>query len=488
MLGYKPPVWFSIVHGAFDMESPSVGALPDGTIVATSDVASGSTLVFGQGEPNETSFSDPFQPAIGWFDAADGHLVRALQIGGPVSAQKPGGVAARGLAIAPDGTTFLTGELANHALFFKGTPQAIELDSDQEMNGQNLDLAYDPFALTIAKDGTPGWIARGRTPAPIAFTWFNYATGVSVAPNGEAFTVGVTDGPGLVVGDGKPGATTLANGPGSYFARYAADGHLLWVVPNLGDFRAWAGIRATPGGGAIVAGFALSQVTFAAGRADETVIAMAPNLVTFAVVALDAQGTIAWTRTFTAPSTSDLGGYAIDAQGGVVVGGSFRPGAATFLDAKGQAAAMLAPKTAQGYLARWASDGTFSWAKLLGDGIDIATSVTLDASNVVRVHVGVAPGTMAIPLDPGQAALPILTGEGDVVLTLDAAGARTKATLIGQDLGLERAWATPDGALAFAGFLWPMTAPTIGGPNGPDPLPPPSAMEGGQTIVLKIAP
>ena len=319
-------------------------------------------VVFGRGEPNETTLPADGQAFyIAKFDI-HGKLLWAQMIGGDH----------RGQAIAVDaaGNSYVAGSFRFGA-GFPDTPLIAPLAGVGDFFIAKFDpagnfvwarqggLEFIPgvpgvglAALAIAVDsagnsrltgafGTPTGGAgfflasydTGGSRAWVSSATENEAnpgnaggTGVALDAAGNSYVVGNLAGTTFTFGRGEPGETTLvANSLFVYdffVAKYHGDGRLAWAKPVGGaGFDQALGIAADAAGHVHVTGTFDGEVTFGAGETTETVLTA--NSSDMFVARYDPDGGLEWARH--APGVGFGGGSAIavDASGGIHVTGGF---------------------------------------------------------------------------------------------------------------------------------------------------------------------
>jgi hypothetical protein len=260
-------------------------ALSDGSVVVTGRIYSGQ-VVFGEGEPNETSLDTNTGTLFLAKFAADGELAWVKQ--------PTGGGEGLSLSRYPDDTFVLTGILYGHMTLGLGEPNETILD--------NPNSAYrDVFLAKYDGDGRLIWARRDGGEL------HENAYSVTVMPDGGAAITG--DYTGIAIfGAGEPNETQLPPSHGFFVARYAADGRLVWVrSAHEGTTASGFGVAAMPDGAIAVSGwFAEDVLILGEGEPNETWLSLSgvPGDDTDAFVAKwNEDGTLAWALKAGGPDT-----------------------------------------------------------------------------------------------------------------------------------------------------------------------------------------
>ena len=285
--------WIRYGYGTDYDEGSGVAAFADGSCVVVGLFTDAAT--FGRGEPNETLLtSSGGQHGFVARYGSDGMLAWAVAVGGAGRSN----VAAA--APASGGATVVTGSFDGTVILGPGEPGARTLTS------AGMD---DAFVARFYADGTLDWAEREGTTANDRGTdvatytdgsfvvagdsWLKRftsaglhvwtrsfsppgadgsGTSVDALPDGSSLFGGRFEGT-VTLGAGEVTETTLVSAGQSdlVFARYAADGALLWAHAIRGPGYSGGAYVAAHGDGAIaVAGYFSAGVTFAGGEPGET--------------------------------------------------------------------------------------------------------------------------------------------------------------------------------------------------------------------------
>jgi hypothetical protein len=245
-------LWARSARGGFwGDDARRLAVLPGNVAVTTGRFGSG--IVFGEGEPNETVFSDATGDRYLAAHDADGALVWAVALGGEASYFD-----VTGLAGAGDGSVRLIGEFSGTAAFDSGGAFEILMSSTGGM---------DVFLASYDGDGRPLFATRagGST-----FEAQAYARGGSVAADGSAVVTGAWKPPDITFGAGEDGETTLSDGGWAsgdahvFVARYDGSGQLVWArsAEGNGGFNIARGAALGSDGSVRVAGSTQNQLWF----------------------------------------------------------------------------------------------------------------------------------------------------------------------------------------------------------------------------------
>ncbi len=246
-------------------------------------------------------------------------------------------------AIAADaaGNTYVTGEFMLTGTFGPGETNETVLTSAGER---------DVVIAKYASNGRLAWVQQAGS------TGLDNGRGIALDQMGNAYVTGMTSAPGAVFGAGQGNATTLAES-GSFLAKYAVDGTLVWAKSVGG------------GGGRGVA-------------VDEQGDIYLAGISSCFLAKYDPAGMLIWSRQLTSTTAVACGDIAVDAGHNTYVVGSFRRDA-TFDDM-----VLRGPVDRQNlFLARFSAEGEVSFAVLVGGtgypppgDADSASGVAVDSS------------------------------------------------------------------------------------------------------------
>jgi hypothetical protein len=222
--------------------------------------ASAGTVVFGPGDPGQTTLASVPAGRGATFVARyapDLSLVRAKQ---PTSTGTINGVSVRSHA---DGSLVVTGSFNGDATFGAGEPGQVVLTSP--LSGVVC------YVARFAADGKLVWAKQ-------TIGALSFGRCVTVLPSGATVVVGDYDSGPVTFGSGEAGATTLpaVNQSHAFAASYAANGSLLWVQ-DLGP-GACDAVASFTNGTSIAAAYTSSEIHGFQITAQGAVTPSAPNM------------------------------------------------------------------------------------------------------------------------------------------------------------------------------------------------------------------
>ena len=208
-----------------NVEGHGIGAAPnnDAVVAGFFGVAMGSgntTVTFGPGEagatPLDLAGGNATDVFVARFDP-NGLLVWAKRQGGD------GGDSGEAVAVAPDGTSYVTGSFEATAVFGPNEPGQKNLSSHG---------AQDIFTARFALDGSLMWAERAGGPSTCGFGVRDGGFGISLAAGGTVLVSGHYSGT-INFGD-VPICDLEGKGWGNVFvAGYDANGQYLWAESVL---------------------------------------------------------------------------------------------------------------------------------------------------------------------------------------------------------------------------------------------------------------
>ena len=272
-----------------------------------------------------------------------------------------------------------------------------------------------PYIIILAVTGC----GMGEIVAPVGGIWGrsaggtgdDYSQAVAVSADGSVFMTGRLDGE-VAFGAGRLDETVLtaAGVRDAFVAKYDAHGLLDWAVTAGGDEDdCGRGIAAADDGTVLVTGSFMGTATFGAGEAAETtLIAESGNDIFIAKYEQD--GSLRWARSV-AGIDHDWGyDIAAAADGGVFITGEYQWDA-TFGAGEANETTLEVFRSKDIFVARYSSDGSFSWVRRAGG----------DGDNTGHAIATAADGGVYVTGEFRQSAL---FGEGDAnQLTLEARAA-----------------------------------------------------------------
>jgi hypothetical protein len=206
--------------------------------------------------------------------------------------------------------------------------------------------------------------------------------------------------------------STSLNSADTFIAKYGPNGDLIWARKDGNytmDQEIWD-ITKQNDGGVVVVGWYEEIPTFGQGEPNQTTLSNANGSYAGFIARYNADNTLAWAKRIV---ESDFdGAYVVSAfnDGSIVVGGEF-DAIGVFGQGESNEVTLDSTVDGAGYLAKYASDGTFMWVKAGGE-FNFAPQDTDIATNI--------DGSI---LTIGAFTFPIVFGEGGAnPITLTSAG------------------------------------------------------------------
>ncbi|HEX7598692.1 MAG TPA: hypothetical protein VF518_10795, partial [Polyangia bacterium] len=348
----------------FQAWANAIAPLADGTFVVVGRML-GSSVVFGAGEPHETTLVNPegagYVPFLACF-RNDGLLAWARVAGS-------GDIYIERLATNSDGSLLAAGSFTRTVQLAQGTPQATQL------------IAVGLRDVFLARYGATGELAWAK---PIGGPGNESSGGLATFANGSAAFAGAFEGT-VIFGKGEAKETSLTSPSGAttFLARFAADGSLDRVAaPGLPwPYTQNVRIAALPDGSLYLAAAWGGTITLVPGGPSLTSVGYETGF----LARISADGTFAWVRPLVSGGANDLNfSWVLTtlSSGDAVVGGAF-VGAVTF-GAGSATQTMVASGKKDAYLARYSSAGDFfSAVQIGGTDHDLVTAVAAADSGVV---------------------------------------------------------------------------------------------------------
>jgi hypothetical protein len=265
----------------------------------------------------------------------------------------------------------------------------------------------------------------------------------------------------VTLGAGEPGQTTLTpiGVTDAWIARYGAAGNLLWAkrVGGVGSWCAGEGLATLADDSVVLTGVYTAPAIFGQGEAGQTTLGGDGSSDLF-LARYAANGSLMWARRASGPGNQEGLGIAASADGAITITGWF-DGTFVFGEGESTSVALFAAGTDL-FVARYASNGSFVWARRAGKaggycyGIDVAAFP--DGSCAVAGHFGDA----GVQFGAGEPNATTLSdaGEGDACLArYDAAGHLVWARAFGGTSwdSAQGIAALPDGSMVVAGIFGP---------------------------------
>ena len=316
---------------------------------------------------------------------SSGQLLWARRAGGP------GYDAAKGIAVDALGNCYVTGAYEGVADFGGGS-----------LTNTSPTSYADVFLVKYDAAGTLVW-----------------ARSAGVAQAADEGTAVAVDSAGNVLVTGRSVLTSFAgvavvNSGRIFVAKYTSAGAPVWARKagsySGGNQDTGTGIAADSAGNVFVTGVFYSPVaTFGAGTFTNF------GLADMFLAKFDAAGTLVWARQAGGAGEDTASGVAVAADGSAYLVGA-TGGNATF---SGSNVTSLAGASADGFIAKYAGDGSVTWVRQFGgSGISAARAVAVDGAGTVHVTGYFAGGATF-----GTTPLGGIAGSYDAFLTrLDANG------------------------------------------------------------------
>ncbi len=278
-----------------------ITALSDNSTVVTGYFEE--TVIFGEGEPNETVMVTEHDDIFVARYNPDGTLAWAKRAGGPSSDE------GNGITTLSDDSTVVTGYFRDTATFGEGEPNETVLVSDGD----------DIFVARYNPDGTLAWVKSAGGPSSDEGNAITTLSDDSTVVTGSYHD-------SATFGEGEPNETVLVSG-GIFVARYNPDGTLAWAK-RAGGGGDGNGITTLSDDSTVVTGYFQGIATFGEGEPEETVL-ISEGAGDIFLARYNPDGTLNWVRH--AGGTKGATGEGISplSDDSTVVTGYFR-GKATF--------------------------------------------------------------------------------------------------------------------------------------------------------------
>lgn len=384
--------WGLSIGGPGYEEARGIAVADNGNVYITGEFEA--TVEFEQGEPASALTSEGFSDAyLAWY-ANSGAFVNAISFAGTDKSQ------GYGVAIAPDGTVYVTG-------IFTGT---VDLDPGPGTELYTSGGAYDVYLCALSPHGQLIWADVIGGPGN------EESRSVVTDADGNAYIVGEINGD--FDADPGPGITTV-HGLGSFdafVAKYAPGGSLVWAqaLGGPGDDRAYD-LAARPDGEVVVTGYFADTIDLDPGTGTANITAFNQWSDAF-LASYGPQGNFLWGEGMGGMGTDSGRGVALDSLGNAVVTGRFAK-TAWFGDNQPQDSLVCTGPVGDAdiFLAKYDPNGQFIWAK--GIGGDQENMPRGDATDR-HGNIFVAGRTRAtIDFDPGPGtAWATANGEFDLFL------------------------------------------------------------------------
>lgn len=293
-----------------------VAATPDGGAIVTGsfsgtdvDLGDGVARTSAQGGAQLSSFTQAIHP--------DGTTAWVLASSAPPSAVA-GNTMANAISPLPGGGVVITGR-------FSGV--GVDLGDGIPRTSSGAGASYTGFTQVIRGNGSVAWTATSRDDVCPTGCGVD-GTGVGAIPGGGAIVTGGFAGTDVDFGDGVLRSSASGGTSASAFTqRFRSDGSTAWVRISGGATAGFTkGISAAglDDDGAIVTGyFQGSGIDLGDGVARTSPVSGTADAAFTQRIHPD--GVVAWTLPSSAPGSSDVNGYGVDAtpDGGIVAVGYF---------------------------------------------------------------------------------------------------------------------------------------------------------------------
>jgi VCBS repeat protein/beta-propeller repeat-containing protein len=312
---------------------------------------SGSTI-FGPGEAHGTTlvssgFIDTFVAKY----TPSGDLIWAKRVGGT------GLVHGYGIVVDSLGQSYVTGSFSPSAIFGRGETHETTLITSSQ--------GFDIFVAKYGPNGALVWAKRAGGTTTIGST----GIGIAVDSSGQSYVTGHL-GISVTFGHGEAHETTLV-APGTFVAKYASSGNLVWAKQAGGGSA--GGIAVDGLGQSYVTGSFRRSATFGLGEHHETTLVVAGNgAVDMFVAKYATNGNLVWAKRAGGESllSTVIGnGIAVDSTGKSYVTGKFvRSGSSSAIFGPGELneTTLLAATNDNTFVAKFDSAGNLVWAKGAG--------------------------------------------------------------------------------------------------------------------------
>jgi len=322
----------------------------------------------------------------GGSSGASGPLVHAAIVSGD-------SIVGRDVAIFPDGSTLVTGEFTDIVTLGEGTPAETTVTASS---------SWAMFVARYAANGAFLWVRVIETRSG------NGVRAVALADGGLIVT-GTMLGSAITFGTGEPTEATFDTHDAydSFVARYAADGDLLWVKRVVRGFA--RDLALLLDSSVVVVGDFSDDAVFAPSEPNETTLPEPPGRDLF-VARYDLTGALLWVRTAGSDVAAEQQAAAVAAvaDGCIVTGyvsgnctfGSGEPNEVTLTTTPGGASGFFVNP----FVARWAADGSFAWARKVGAQEHVSASAIdayPDGSSVITGRLVGVP-TVFGPGEPNE--------------------------------------------------------------------------------------
>ena len=337
--------WAKRAGGNMYNNGQGVAALEDGSAIVTGDFHA--WAVFGPEEENETDLT-----AVGYSDIflakynSDGTLCWVKSAGGESHDR------GKRVALLGDGSIMVAGEYSEKATF------GMDENNETALACHNGSKYEDIFVAKYSADGELIWVTGAGGERQ------DYVHRMALLDDGSTLVTGQYFG-AAVFGQGEENETALADGEdwNLFIAKYFPDGRLGWAKGGGGEWiDAGLGITTWPDGSFVVTGSFEASAVFGRGEPNETILTGDDPLMRDKEMFLakyDGMGNLVWAKRVGGVG-GDIGmGVVAMSDGGMLVSGTFSYSAVFGQGEENET--VFSSMHCSIFLARYESDGTFSW-------------------------------------------------------------------------------------------------------------------------------
>jgi hypothetical protein len=386
-----------------------------------------------------------------------GSLVCAVRAGG---IERDSGF---GVAVLPDGSSFVVGDFAGEATFGEGEPNETVLSTTGDYDKDIFVARYNP-------DCTLAWVGRaGGSGADEPYFSEDWATDVVALSDDSFYVTGMIDGPATFGMSETQSIDVVAGLSDIYVARFTSTGEVSWVESAGGTKSDTAMATAALSDGSVaVTGKSGGAIVFDDGGANETELDWDESLAPLVFLArYTTDGALAWAKMVSTVGAGN--GLATGPDDSIFVVGYFE-GISTFgLGDEDEITVDSIGDGADVYVAKYDESGDFAWVVTCGGDLDDnASGVAVLADGAIAV-TGAFEGVAVFGEGEESETTLVSIGSQDVFVALfDDEGvllwARSAGSTADYDAGFDIT-ADPDGSVIAVGALWGNAVFGLGEPN-----------------------
>ena len=262
-----------------------------------------------------------------------------------------------GVAVDAAGNNYVTGYFRDTATFESTDATVVTLIGTG---------GPDIFLAKYNRHGVLQWLTRAGGAG------FDEGWGIAVDWFGNSYVAGRFNGMATFGGEENE-QVLVSDRVGTFVAKYACDGALLWVkqiVSAEGGFNEARDIAVDWSGNSYVTGWFQQSATFGLGEVNETTLHEPGGRNTF-VAKYDPRGAFVWARQADTANADGAWGVAVDSRGNAYVTGTFANVARFGVGDANETTLFRMNGVARGFVAKYDRHGMLSWARL-GGGFAIA--------------------------------------------------------------------------------------------------------------------